>query len=246
MRDAAVYAIGYGAQTTAYALMLTDRYPDARPGRVAPPPELSAHPVAVDVDDDLRRPRLLVLFRFPLVVPHLVWLLLWSALVVLATVAAWIAALALGRVPRFLHRFIAAFVRACSHVFAFVAVVGRPFPGFVGREGSYPIDLTIEPPGRQPRLGVLLRLVLVVPVVLLASAYLGVGIVVALLCWFAALVTGRVPRGLRDLGAVALRYQAQAYAYTFLLTSRYPDSSPALAAPPDRRLAPSLEPLEVV
>ena len=32
MRDAAVYAIGYGAQTTAYALMLTDRYPDSTPG----------------------------------------------------------------------------------------------------------------------------------------------------------------------------------------------------------------------
>jgi hypothetical protein len=212
MRDAAVYAIGYGAQTTAYALMLTDRYPDAMPGRVAPPPELPAHPVAIDVDDDLRRPRLLVL----------------------------------GRVPRFLHRFIAAFVRACSHLVAFVTVVGRPFPGFVGREGSYPIDLTIEPPARQRRLGVLLRLLLVLPAVLLASAYLGVGIVVAVLCWFPALVTGRVPRGLRDLGAVALRYQAQVYAYTLLVTSRYPDSSPALVAPPERPLPPALEPAEVV
>ena len=246
MRDAAVYAIGYGAQTTAYALMLTDRYPDAMPGRVAPPPELPAHPVAIDVDDDLRRPRLLVLFRLPLIVPHLVWLLLWSALVVLATIAAWIVALVLGRVPRFLHRFIAAFVRACSHVVAFVTVVGRPFPGFVGRERSYPIDLTIEAPARQRRLGVLLRLLLVLPAVLLASAYLGVVIVVAVLCWFAALVTGRVPRGLRDLGAVAVRYEAQVYAYTLLVTSRYPDSSPSLVAPPERPLPPALEPAEVV
>ena len=116
----------------------------------------------------------------------------------------------------------------------------------MGREGSYPIDLTIEPPARQRRLGVLLRLLLVLPAVLLASAYLGVGIVVAVLCWFAALVTGRVPRGLRDLGAVALRYQAQVYAYTLLVTSRYPDSSPALVAPPERPLPPALEPAEVV
>ena len=36
MRDAAVYAIGYGAQTTAYALMLTGRYPDSTPGEVQP------------------------------------------------------------------------------------------------------------------------------------------------------------------------------------------------------------------
>ena len=246
MRDAAVYAIGYGAQTTAYALMLTARYPDATPGRVEPPPELPQHPVAIEVDDDLRRPRLLVLFRFPLVVPHLIWLTLWSVLVVLAAVAAWVVALVLGRVPRFLHRFIAAFVRACSHVVAFAAVVGRQFPGFVGREGSYPIDVTIALPARQRRLGVLLRLVLVVPAAILGSAYLGIGLVVALLCWFAALVTGRVPRGLRDLGAVALRYQAQAYAYAFLLTSRYPDSSPALAAPPEASPPPVLTPAEVV
>ena len=76
--------------------------------------------------------------------------------------------------------------------------------------------------------------------------YLRLGIVVAVLCWFPALVTGRVPRGLRDLGAVALRYQAQVYAYTLLVTSRYPDSSPALVAPPERPLPPALEPAEVV
>ena len=50
MRDAAVYAIGYGAQTTAYLLMLTARYPDSTPGRVEPAPELPAHPVAIAVD----------------------------------------------------------------------------------------------------------------------------------------------------------------------------------------------------
>ena len=246
MRDAAVYAIGYGAQTTAYALMLTDRYPDALPGRVEPPPELPSHPVAITVDDDLRRPRLLVLFRFPLVVPHVLWLMLWFVLVVAAAVAAWLVALVLGRVPRFLHRFIAAFVRACTHLFAFATVVGRQFPGFVGREGTYPIDLTIAPAARQRRLGVLARLVLAVPAVLLASAYVGVTIVVAVLCWFVALATGRVPRGMRDLGAASLRYQAQAYGYVFLLTCRYPDSSPALAPPPEAPSALWLEPAEVV
>ena len=38
--------------------------------------------------------------------------------------------------------------------------------------------------------------------------------------------------GLRDLGAAALRFQAQVYAYLFLLTSRYPDSSPVLRGRP--------------
>ena len=141
---------------------------------------------------------------------------------------AWALALALGRVPLLLHRFLAAYVRACTHVGAFLYVVGRPFPGFVGREGSYPIDLTIAGPARQRRLGVLARLLLAVPALILSSAYGGVLFVVAVLAWFAALATGRMPEGIRDLGAASLRYQAQVLAYLFLLTPRYPNSSPAL------------------
>jgi Domain of unknown function (DUF4389) len=237
LRDVAAYSIGYGAQTTAYTLLVTDRYPDASPERVEPQPELPTHPIAVIVRDDLVRPRLIVAFRGLLALPHLFWLALWGVLATLAALAAWVIALVLGRVPRFLHRFLAAFVRANAHLYAFLYVVGRPFPGFVGREGSYPIDITIAPPVRQRRLGVLVRLVLAIPAFLVLWAYASVLFVVAVLGWFAALVTGRMPRGLRDLGVAALRYHAQASGYVFLLTSRYPDSSPALAGRP----APTVE-----
>ena len=228
MRDAAAYTIGYGAQTAAYAFLLTDRYPDAAPGRAEPRPELPRHPVAIGVRDDLGRPRLVVAFRLLLTIPHLLWLALWGVPAAIAAVLAWALALALGRVPLLLHRFLAAYVRACTHVGAFLYVVGRPFPGFVGREGSYPIDLTIAGPARQRRLGVLARLLLAVPALILSSAYGGVLFVVAVLAWFAALATGRMPEGIRDLGAASLRYQAQVLAYLFLLTPRYPNSSPAL------------------
>ena len=242
MRDAAAYAIGYGAQTTAYTLLVTDRYPDSTPGRADPPPELPAHPVSIVVADELRRPRLLVLFRFPLVIPHLLWITAWSAFAIAAWVVAWLAALVTGRVPRPLHRFLAAYVRALTHLFAFLYVVGRQFPGFVGREGGYPIDLRIAAPVRQRRLGVLVRLLLALPALLLSSAYGGVALVVAVLGWIAALATGRMPAGLRDLGAASLRYQAQVNAYLFLLTWRYPDSSPVLVG----RVDPPLEETKVV
>jgi len=241
LRDAAVYATGYSAQTLAYVLLLTDRYPDSTPGRVEPQPELPEHPVAIAVDDDLGRPRLLVAFRALLVMPHVFWLVLWTVPATIAALLAWLVALARGRVPRPLHRFLAAFVRANTQVTAFLYLVGRPFPGFVGREGSYPIDLTIAPPERHSRLGVLGRLVLAVPALLLASAYGGVAFVAAVLGWFAALVVGRMPSGLRDLGAAALRYQAQTYAYLLLLTARYPDSSPVLVgrAAPEEEVLPA-------
>lgn len=233
MRDAAAYGCGYGAQVTAYALMVTARYPDSAPDRLAGDAELPPHPVAIDLRDDLGRPRLLVLFRLPLVVPHLLWLTLWSVLVTAAVLLGWLAALVLGRLPRVLHRFMAAFVRTTAHVMAFLYVVGRPFPGFLGREGSYPVDVTIAPPDRQRRLGVLVRLVLAIPALLLSSAYGSILFVVAVLAWLMALVLGRVPDGLRDLGVSALRYQTQITAYVLLLTSRYPDSSPVLVGRPE-------------
>jgi len=46
--------------------------------------------------------------------------------------------------------------------------------------------------------------------------------VVAAVGWFAALAIGRMPRGMRDLVGYCVRYQAQTYAYLFLLTPRYP------------------------
>ena len=46
--------------------------------------------------------------------------------------------------------------------------------------------------------------------------------VVAFLGGFAALATGRYPRGMRDLTAYWLRYQAQTWGYLLLVTDTYP------------------------
>ena len=40
--------------------------------------------------------------------------------------------------------------------------------------------------------------------------------------WFVALVIGRVPEGLRNFAAFALRYEQQTAGYALLLTERYP------------------------
>jgi Domain of unknown function (DUF4389) len=231
LRDLAVYGIGYGAQATGYGLLLTGRYPDSRPGLVESPPELPPHPVRLDVRDELRRSRVTTFFRWALALPHFVWLTLWSVAAFLAAVAGWCFALVTGRLPLSLHRFLAAYVRYASHVFAFVTMVGGPFPGFVGRQGSYPIDIELGEREQQPRLVTLFRLVLALPALIVAGALQNALVVVAVLGWFAALVSARMPEGMRDLGAIAIRYNAQAYGYLLLVTPRYPNASPALTPP---------------
>ena len=57
----------------------------------------------------------------------------------------------------------------------------------------------------------------------------------ALLAWFYAVVTGRMPEGLRNLGVACLRYGAQLDAYLLLLTDRYPYAAPVLTSRADER-----------
>jgi hypothetical protein len=234
LRDAAAYALCYGAQLWAYVLLLTDRYPDSDPlAALGELPERE-DAIALRGADDLRRSRLTVLFRLPLSFPHLLWLGLWSVVALLAAIVSWVATLSLGRTPRALHRFLAAYVRYAVSVYAFLYVVANPFPGFGGAAGAYPLDATIDQPRRQNRWTVLFRLMLAVPALLLDAAFEGLGLLLAILGWVASLVGGRMPRGLRNAGALALRYHAQTLGYVLLLTDSYPYSGPCRSDLPRR------------
>jgi hypothetical protein len=240
LRNVAAYALGYGAQTSAYLLFLTQRYPSVDPDLVEPLQVVPPHPVRLVPTDDLRRSRLTVFFRLLLALPHLVWLTLWVAVGVPAAFLNWIVTLVRGRPAEPLHRFLSALVRYAFHVLAFVTVVGNPFPGFTGTAGTYPVDLELPLPGRQHRLKTLFRIVLAVPALLIRSIFGNLLWPVAIFGWVVALLTGRMPRGLSHLGASALRYEAQFWSYLLLLTDRYPHATPTVTEP-DTEPEPALD-----
>ncbi len=244
LRDLTAFTLGYAAQAGAYLFLLTPRYPTSDPELAEPYSALPEHPVRLVVNDDLERPRLTVLFRLFLAIPHFVWLLLWSIAVFFVVLVAWIAALITGRVPDALHRFLTAYVRYATHLGAFVYLIGRRFPGFTGRAGSYGIDLEVDPRANQGRWKTLFRLFLAIPAFILAATLGGVALVIAFLAWWYALVTARMPEGMRNLGAACLRYSAQTSAYALLVTSSYPYGAPVLAdrAPPERGPLPFFQP----
>jgi hypothetical protein len=227
LRDLVAYCIGYAAQFSAYVFLVTDRYPYSGPNAFANAREDEVpHPVRLPVRDDLRRARLLVFFRLPLAIPHIVWLLLWSLVAALVSVLNWLCALVIGRPPRPFHRFLSAYLRYTTHLSAFLFLVGNPFPGFVGKPGSYPVELELPQPEPQKRLVTFFRLLLAVPAFLVAGGLYGALAVAGFLGWFVSLFRGRMPDGLRNLGAYALRYGGQTNAYVYLLTARYPDAGP--------------------
>lgn len=201
------------------------------------------------VTDDLRRRRLTVFFRLLLVIPHLIWLFLWSVAAFVAAIIGWIAALVTGTLPGGLHRFFCSYIRYSTHVFAYLFLVANPYPAFGGEAGVYPVDVHLpDAPARQARARVFFRLVLAIPSAVVSfglsgssfgfqsttrnssssagAQSTGISTAAAFLGWFASLATGRMPSGLRDVGAYALGYKAQLLAYLLLVTDRYPNADP--------------------
>jgi hypothetical protein len=182
----------------------------------------AAHPIRLIVNDDLQRTRLTVFFRLILAIPLFLWFTLWGVIAGLALIANWFTTLVVGRSPDGLHTFLGTFLRFTTHLRAYVLLIADPYPGFTGREGSYPIDLEIAPPEDQNRLTVFFRIILAIPALFVTNILSHLSELLAIFSWFIALVTGRVPEGLRNFAALALRFETQTYAYVLLLTGKYP------------------------
>jgi hypothetical protein len=187
----------------------------------ATPSATAQHPIRIVVNDDLQRTRLTVFFRLILAIPLLLWAILWGVIASLAWIVNWFATLFMARSPDGLHNFLATFLRYTTHVRAYTLLIADPYPGFTGAPG-YPIDLEVDPPEHQNRLTVFFRGILAIPALLLANILSNLSQLLAIFSWFIALVTGRVPEGLRNFAALALRFETQTYGYVMLLTGRYP------------------------
>jgi hypothetical protein len=194
-----------------------------RPLPIVEPPR--PHSVRIVDRDDLRRSRLTVLARFALVLPHVIWLVLYSLVAGVVAIVNWFATLIRGRSPQRIHRWLTRYLRYSVYVNAYLYVLANPYPPFHGEPRAYPIDLEVEGPDTQHRLVTAFRLILAIPALVLNWVFTQVLQIVGLLAWFVAIAIGRMPRGMEKLALYCLRYQTQTYAYTAIVTDRYPSLS---------------------
>ena len=140
-------------------------------------------------------------------------------------IANWFATLVTARSPDGLHNYLSGYLRYTTHVTAYLLLIADPYPRFflIQQTGAYPIDLEIDPPETQNRWTVAFRLILAIPALIVANILSDLSGILALFSWVVALIQGRVPEGIRNFAALALRYQTQSYAYVALLTPRYPN-----------------------
>jgi hypothetical protein len=186
--------------------------------------------VRVSDQEPLRRRRAAVVFRVALYVPHAIVIGSWSVIAAPAVAIAWLALLIEGRLPTWLERFIAAFVRYVGQVTAWFFLLSARYPDPLHTQ-AHPFVIQVPERPRQPRLVTLFRLVLAIPALLLATALRVVLTLSAIPAWFAGVALGRTTAGLQELGTFCLRYELETLAYTLLLTARYPRLVPAEPPP---------------
>jgi hypothetical protein len=152
-------------------------------------------------------------------------------------IIAWFAIVFTGRYPQGLYDFIGGAVRNAFRYNAYAHLVTDAYPPWNGApEPGYPVQIVIAPPlEHYSRLKAFFRIILAIPVFIIAYVFQLIASVGAFCAWFVILFTGKMPIGLQKLIDMGLRYMAQAWAYYFLITETWPpmgDEEPAVPVMP--------------
>lgn len=165
------------------------------------------------------------MFKFILLVPHLVCLGFLAIAVGVVNFLAWWAVLFTGRWPDAFWAFEIGFLRWQVRVNAYLMGLTDQYPPFGLSPGDYPVDVVARYPEQSSRLLMFFRpfkAVLLIPHLIclyglgLAAAFVGV------IAWFAVVFGGRYPQGLWDFMVGVNRWQIRAGAYFVGLSDAYP------------------------
>jgi hypothetical protein len=170
------------------------------------------------------RNRLTIFFRAIVAIPWVIVLLFWGIAAYFAVIFAWFAMLFTGRYPEGLYNFNAGFLRFANRVNGFHWLLTDEWPPFDGDDDyDYPVRGLIEPPQESySRAKVFFRIILAIPVMILAYIMSIILQLVAIVAWFVLVFTAKLPDGLYKPMRAASAYTFKAGAYYFLITEDWP------------------------
>ena len=182
------------------------------------------YPVTYEADFAEDRSRLLTFFRFLTVIPvaFVLYVLALGAIVTLPVT--WIVMVITGRYLPALYAYHAGLLRGTTRVHAYGMLVTDAYPPFgLAEDPAYPVRVAIgEPLPAYDRLKALFRLILLIPVWIIAYVLILVAEVMCVIAWFAIVITGKQLPPLQGLINMGLAYQTRAGAYFALLTEQWP------------------------
>ena len=176
---------------------------------------------------DAKLSRWLWLFKWLLIIPHLIVVGLLCIGAAVAVVIAWFTILFTGKYPVSLFDFVVGVVRWSWRVnfYSYGMLSTDKYPPFSMDAGNYPADFTVVKPGELNRVTTLLRLILALPQMVIVYIF---SRVIGLLVFVAALVllfTGTYPQGLYNINMGINRWMMRVTGYLLLLTDKYPPYS---------------------
>lgn len=120
-----VNVLHWNVRVQGYALLLTGRYP---PFTLGPATD---YPVRFWGEAKLDgRSRLTVFFRLIMVIPHAIVLYILQIVANLLVFIGWFVALVIGRLPTFIHTFVAGYLRWSTRVAAYTSLLTDDYPPF--------------------------------------------------------------------------------------------------------------------
>ena len=192
----------------------------------------TAYPVRFTFDPPEHIARWRPLVAWLLVIPHLVILYVVQFVAEVCVFIGWFAILFTGRLPEGLARFPVMMLRYQTRVMTYSVFMQEEYPPFAfpsedADGGDYPrlrVDVDTELDGRN-RLTTFFRYFLLIPHVIVLI-FLGIAAAfVIFIAWFAVIITGKWPDGLRDFLLGFIRWTTRLNGYALLLTDEYPPFS---------------------
>ena len=187
------------------------------------------YPVYYAVSDDNTMARWRPFVQWIMAIPHF---MISSALnPFFPAVIAWFAIMFTGKMPPGLANLMIMLQRYNARVNGFALGLTEHYPPFdyattAGDPGDYAIRLDVNPElENRNRLTVFFRLFMLIPIAIFAMiVFIGVYIV-AIIAWFAVIVTGEYPAGMRNFVIKGMRLAQRITGYAYLLTDQYPPFS---------------------
>jgi hypothetical protein len=193
------------------------------------------YPVSFEADPVLEgRNRLTTFFRGLVAIPWQIVQYLYSIAAMVAVFIAWFAIAFTGRYPEGLYNFNAGFLRMSTRVNGFYYLLNDDYPPFGGEEApDYSIRVGVPPPlDKYSRMKTIFRIIVGIPVYLLAIVQSLILFVCVIVAWFAILFTGKLSEGLFNPMRSANAYITKASAYFMLMTEDWPPFSEESAGVP--------------
>lgn len=189
--------------------------------------ETTAYPVQFEVDDVAPQNRLSILFRWLLVIPHLIVLNFLGLAAGVVILFAWLTIVFVGRFPVGMLRFTIGYARWAARANAYGSLLTDRYPPFsMDEEPDYPVRLLIpEQAADRNRLTTFFRWFLLVPHLIILSL---IGIVVPIVgfaAWLVGVVMGRLPEELHNFLYGYTCWTERVSAYAYLLVDEYPPFS---------------------